>query len=126
MPTSEEMQAVADGYVDAYKRNDKDALLALFRRDATFEDPVGTPAHVGHAGIGEFWDQSHALAQIELVRQDLIVCGNEMAMRFEVHATVGDATMAIDAIDVFVVDNDGKIASLKAYWDMARARPLTA
>jgi hypothetical protein len=46
-----------------------------------------------------------------------------MAMTFEIHATIGDSTMTMDAIDVFVCNDEGKIASLKAYWDMARARP---
>jgi steroid delta-isomerase len=123
MPSSEAMTAVADAYVDAYKRSDKEALLALFAPDAHFEDPVGQPAHVGRAAIGEFWDQAHAMAQIELRRKDLIVCANEMAMTFEIHATIGDSTMLMDAIDVFVCNDEGKITSLKAYWDMARARP---
>jgi steroid delta-isomerase len=122
MPTAEQMRAVADAYVDAYKRADKEALLALFAPDATFEDPVGQPVHHGHAGIGAFWDRSHALASIELVQKDVIVCANEMVMLFEVHASVGDSTMVLDAIDVFVLDDDARIASLKAYWDMARAR----
>jgi steroid delta-isomerase len=122
MPTVDEMQAISDAYVDAYKRNDKDAVLALFRPDAVFEDPVGQPAHIGHEGIAAFWDQTHAMASIELVRKDLIVCGTEMVMIFEVHATIGDSTMILDAIDVFVVDDEGKVTSLKAYWDMTRAR----
>jgi steroid delta-isomerase len=122
MPTADDMQAISDAYIDAYKRNDKDAVLALFREDAIFEDPVGQPPHLGHEGIAAFWDQSHAMASIELHRKDLIICGSEMAMVFEVHATIGDNTMILDAIDVFVVGDDGKISSLKAYWDMARAR----
>jgi steroid delta-isomerase len=123
MPTSEAMNAVADAYVDAYKRADKDALLDLFAADAHFEDPVGQPAHIGRAAISEFWDQVHAMAQIELHRKDLIVCANEMAMTIEIHATMGDSTMVMDAIDVFVCNDEGKITNLKAYWDMARARP---
>ena len=122
MPTAEAMTAVADAYVDAYKRVDKEALLDLFAPDAHFEDPVGQPPHIGRAAISQFWDQAHALAQIELFRKDLIVCANEMAMVLEIHATVGDSTMVIDAIDVFVVNDEHKITTLKASWDMARAR----
>ena len=44
-------------------------------------------------------------------------------MTFDIHATIGDSTMVIDAIDVFVVNDENKITTLKAYWDMARARP---
>jgi len=122
MPSQDEMLAVAAAYVDAYRRNDRDGVVALFAPDATFEDPVGQPPHNGHAGIAAFWDETHALAAIELVQRDVIVCGNEMVMIFEVHATVGDSTMILDAVDVFVVDDGGKISSLKAYWDMSRAR----
>jgi len=32
--------------------------------------------------------------------------------------------MAIDAVDVFEVVGDGKIARVTAYWDMTAARPL--
>ena len=122
MPTVDQMHAVAQAYVDAYKRNDRDAVVSLFAPDAVFEDPVGQPPHDGHDGIAKFWDETHALASIELVPRDVIVCGREMVMLFEVHATVGDSTMIMDAVDVFVVGDDGKISSLKAYWDMARAR----
>ena len=122
MPTGDEMLTIADAYVDAYKRNDKDALLGLFKPDAYFEDPVGQPPHLGHEGIGAFWDQSHAMASIELVKKDVIVCGTEMVMLFEVQATIGDNTMIIDAVDVFVIGDDNKIVTLKAYWDMSRAR----
>jgi hypothetical protein len=31
--------------------------------------------------------------------------------------------MVFDAVETFVVDDDGKITLLKAYWDMGRARP---
>jgi hypothetical protein len=78
--------------------------------------------HLGHEGIGAYWDQSHAMASIELVKKDVIVCGTEMVMLFEVHATIGDNTMILDAVDVFVIGDDNKIVTLKAYWDMTRAR----
>jgi steroid delta-isomerase len=122
MPTQDEMLAVAAAYVDAYKRNDRDGVVALFAPDATFEDPVGQPPHNGHAAIAAFWDEIHVLAAIELVQRDVIVCSNEMVMTLEVHATVGDSTMILDAVDVFVIDDGGKISSLKAFWDMSRAR----
>ena len=28
--------------------------------------------------------------------------------------------MIMDAVEVFVIDDDGKIAELRAYWDMSR------
>ena len=54
-------------------------------------------------------------------------------MVFEIHVKLrgpdpapGVATnptiMEMDAVEVFVVNDDGLIAELRAYWDMSRAR----
>ena len=126
MIDAERVRAVVDAYVDSYRKNDKQACLDLFAPDAEWHDPVGQPPHVGHAGVGAFWDQSHAMADsIELVPSQVIVCANQAAMVFEIHVTLGgDAptTMIMDAVEVFVVDDDGLIRELRAYWDMTRAR----
>ena len=45
------------------------------------------------------------------------------AMVFRIHAATGDAGIVLDAVDIFEVDDDGKIASMRAYWDMSRAVP---
>src|SRR5262245_34134947 len=129
MPTPEEVtpervRAVVDQYVAGYRENDKAAVLALFAPDAEFHDPVGQPAHVGHEGIGAFWDQAHSLAdRIVLEPRDVIVCGHEAAMIFEIHATIGDGGMVIDGVETFDIDDDGRIRTLRAFWDGSRARP---
>ena len=123
MITQDRVRAVVDAYVDANRRNDKQACLELFAPDAVWHDPVGEPPHVGHEGIGAFWDQARSLADsIVLEPTDVIVCANQAAMVFEIQATVGESTMIIDAVEVFVLDDDGRIATLSAYWDMSRAR----
>ena len=50
-------------------------------------------------------------------------CANQAAMVFEIHVTLaGGSTMIMDAVEVFVIDDDARIAGLSAYWDMSRAR----
>ena len=123
MPTPDQIRSVIDAYVDGYRRNDKDAVLDLFRPDAEWHDPVGAPPHVGHVGIGAFWDTTHAMADsIALEPRQIVVAGDEGVMVFEIHAATAGGTMIIDAIEIFTVDDDGKIVLLKAYWDMAQAR----
>jgi steroid delta-isomerase len=123
MPSSEQIRAVVDAYVDGYRRVDRAAVLALFRDDAVWHDPVGAPPHVGHEGIGAFWDQAHAMAErIELVPSSVIVCGDDAAMVFEIRATVGGNEMIFDAVEIFTLGDDAKISLLKAYWDMSAAR----
>jgi steroid delta-isomerase len=123
MPTPEQVKAVIDTYVDAYGRNDKQAVLDLFRPDAVWHDPVGAPPHVGHEGIGAFWDQAHEMAQsIELAPSEIMVCGGEGAMVFEIRVDTGAGKMVMDAVEIFTIDDEGKIVLLKAYWDMTKAR----
>jgi steroid Delta-isomerase len=126
--TPEQVRTVVDAYVDSYRRDDKQACIDLFATDAQWHDPVGEPPHVGHAGVGAFWDEARVLAEsIELVPSDIIVCANQAAMVFQIHVTLGggDPTptiMEMDAVEIFVVDDDCHISELRAYWDMSRAR----
>ena len=128
MPTPEQVKpeqvrAVAEAYVAASNENDRAMVLAQFAPDAVWFDPVGQPPHVGHGGIGEFFDQTRAMAdRIEMKLLDVIVCGSEAAMVLEIHATIGDSTMIMDCIETVEVDDNAKIAGMKAYWDMTRAR----
>jgi steroid delta-isomerase len=124
MLDADRVRSVVDAYVDTYRRNDKQACLDLFAPDAVWHDPVGEPPHVGHEGIGAFWDQARALAEsIVLEPKDVIVCANQAAMVFEINVNLaGGSGMAIDAVEIFVLDDDARIAELSAYWDMSRAR----
>jgi uncharacterized protein (TIGR02246 family) len=129
MTSPEEVRKVVDAYVDSYRRNDKQACIDLFATDAVWHDPVGEPPHVGHDGVGAFWDQARTMAEsIELVPSDVIVCANQAAMVFEIHVNLPapegspPTTMIMDAVEVFVLDDGGKISELRAYWDMSRVR----
>ncbi|GIU87589.1 MAG: ketosteroid isomerase [Acidimicrobiia bacterium] len=122
--TSPDVRAVVEAYVGASNRNDKPAVLALFAPDAVWHDPVGAPPHVGHEGIGAFFDQARQMAdRLELRVKDVIECGNEAAALLEIEATIGDGGMILDVVETFELDDAGRIRLMKAYWDMTRARP---
>ncbi len=124
MPSPEQVQAAVDAYVGAYKENDKAAFLGAFADNGVIEDPVGTAPHAGRDARSAFWDMVHQLtAQISFDVKDVVVCGSEAAMVFRIHAGNADAGVVIDAVDIFQVDDDGKIASMRAFWDMSRATP---
>jgi steroid delta-isomerase len=127
MATPEQIRATVAGYVAAYKADDRDALLALFAPDAEWTDPVGTPTHHGRAGVGEFWDTTRALADsIVLEPVHVHVCGNEAALVMEIHSKVGGAEFVIDAVDIFTFDDDARIVTGKAYWELEKARPASS
>lgn len=124
MPSPEQVQGAVDAYVAAYMANDRDAFLDAFADDGVIEDPVGTPAHAGRDARGAFWDTVHQLTErMTFDVKDVVVCGSEAAMVFRIHAGTADAGIVLDAVDVFQVDDDGKISSMRAFWDMSRATP---
>ena len=57
--TAQQVREVIGKYMQAWTNGDKELLLSIFAEDATWEDPVGSPAFVGHAGISGFWDFAH-------------------------------------------------------------------
>jgi len=124
MASPEQVQAAVEAYVAAYQENDRDAFLDVFATDGVIVDPVGTLPHAGREARGAFWDTVHQLTErMTFDVKDVVVCGNEAAMVFGIHASSGDAGIVLDAVDIFEVDDDGKIASMRAYWDMGRATP---
>ena len=121
--TPEAIHATVNAYIAAYKGNDRDSLVACFADDCEFTDPVGTPTNLGHAGVATFWDTARTMAEsIVLELKDVTICGNEAAVMIEIHANVGGTVLIMDAVDIFVFADDGRIQTGRAYWDMAKAR----
>lgn len=125
MATKDEMLTTVDRYLDAFSRGDKEAYLALFTEDGTVEDPVGTDVHRGTEAISAFWDGVRALSPvIELVRTGPVrAAGDEVAFPMQAISTMGDDRVVVDIIDVFAIAEDGRIASMRAFWDLTEMRP---
>lgn len=117
--TDKQVRAALQGYVAAWRDNDKAAYLGLFAEGAQVIDPVGTPANEGLEAIENFWDRVHSLPMTyepEVVR--IVACGGEGMLHFVMKSHDGNGGgMAMDIVDVFAVDDAGKITQIKAYWD---------
>lgn len=126
MPSPEQVRAVVDDYLASFPKKDRDAFLACFADDAKQVDPVPSPPNIGKEAIGQFWDNIVSMADNMEPQLDRVnVCGNEAAVVFTMNARTGDGGGAIDIVDILEVNDDGKIASLRAYWDPAAMRPLS-
>jgi len=124
MPSTKQVRAAVDAYVAAYGANDRDAFLDVFADDGVIVDPVGSPEHSGRQARGAFWDTVHQLTdRMTFDVKDIVVCGNEAVMVFRIHAGSGEGGIQMDAVDLFEVDDDGKVTLMKAFWDMSRAVP---
>ena len=124
--TAEQINAALDRYVAAFTEGDKDGYLAVFAEGATVADPVGADVATGAAEIAAFWDGVRALTPtITLVKTGTPrIAGGEVAVNLRAIADVGGTKMAVDIIDVMAFDDDGKVTSLRAYWDMADMAPI--
>jgi steroid delta-isomerase len=118
------IRATVERYTSCFTAGDRDAFLANFADDAWIEDPVGTPRYEGKEAIGGFFDQTQGLSDsIELRRTGPVrVAGGEAAFPMQARPTIGDATFAIDIIDVMTFDDTGAIATMRAFWDPAEMR----
>jgi ketosteroid isomerase-like protein len=107
----------------------KDEWLALFAEDGCVEDPVGPsgfdPEGKGHHGreaIAAFYDMTIANTEsLEFLVDDVLVCGNECVNVGTIRTTLAGNIIDAEGVFVYRVNEDGKIASLRAFWEVDRA-----
>ena len=113
----------------AVKARDKEAWLALWADDGWVEDPIGEsfidPTGLGHhgpEGRAAFWDNNIGSTEsIEFELKDSFACGNEVANVATIHITLpGGTTSRCEGVFVYRVDGEGKLRSLRAYWELDR------
>lgn len=118
----------------AVEARDRRAWLDLFTEDAVVEDPIGPspfdPEGSGHRGIeaiAAFYD--NVIAANESVTFNIhqsFLCGNEAANVGVIRiAFAGGAAVEVDGVYIYRMSPDGRIASLRAFWepDAVRAVP---
>ena len=115
--------------IAAVQAKDKDAWLSLFADDAVVQDPVGKSfldetgeGHRGHEAIGAFFDGN--IAPVEEIRfelHDSFAAGDEVANVATIHMTLpGGTTSRCEGVFVYRVRADGKLVSLRAFWEVDR------
>jgi steroid Delta-isomerase len=116
MPTTEQKLAAVHGYVEAFAKGDAEAATALFADDATIEDPLGTPIKQGHDEILTFYQTSMATGAKLKLQGDPRCAADSVAFAFAVQLEWGGQKSEIDVIDIFRLNDDGKIIDMRAYW----------
>lgn len=113
----------------AVRAKDRAGWLALFADDAVVEDPVGRSfldetgeGHRGLEAIGAFFDANIAPVEgIEFELHDSFAAGDEVANVATIHMTLGGgATSRCEGVFVYRVRDDGKLVSLRAFWEVDR------
>ena len=127
MPTLEQIRGTVESYAQSFNKRDKQAFLSTFAESTEQIDPVGTPARVGKQAIGGFWEAVFETCEhIEFQVRDLFVSGDEAALVFNILQHYrGGGGMMVDGVDVFRIDDDGKIVAVRGYSDQSHMRPLS-
>ena len=78
--------------------------------------------HHGREAISKFYDMTIANAdKLEFLIDDSLVCGNENVNIGKIRTTIGGSIIDAEGVFVYRVNDDGKIASLRAFWEVDRA-----
>ena len=105
-----------EAYVRCLTESDLEGLLDLFADDAAIEDPVGTDWRQGKEVLREFYAEAcQGVAKAELTGNPR-VAGSEVAFPFNVTAGAPGQQVVINIIDIFKFNEDGKIATMRAFW----------
>lgn len=126
MPTSEQIRAAATAYAESFVERDRERIMAALADDVEQIDPVGSTPNHGKDALGAFFDTVMSSAErLDFEVRDLIVAGDEAAMVFHIVQHFADGgSLAIDGVDVFRVNDDGKITHIRGYVDQDHLRPL--
>jgi steroid Delta-isomerase len=116
----ETIQAVIQQYFAATRSlNKAESMVVCFAEDTISYDPVGTPALKGHTQLREFFQGIAALfAEVELFEDFTSINGNEAAVKWTGRGIGQNGrSVTFEGIDLFEFNNEGKIQSLRAYWN---------
>jgi len=116
--STDKIREVVEAYVRLVADGKATEVADLYADDATVEDPVGTEVRRGREAILEFYGGLEGLEASTTLHQVKIAAG-EAVFSFELVTKVGDKSYTVAPIDHMVFDEDGRITSMRAFWDPA-------
>jgi steroid delta-isomerase len=116
---------VAMQSIRSVEQGDRAGWLALWADDAVIEDPVGSspldPEGLGHRGIDAitaFYDKIIAPGDLRFQIRHSYACGRECANVGTITNRAENGVVSrTELVMVYRLDEAGKLASLRAYWE---------
>ena len=123
MHTSQE-QTLLD-FIDCWRRLDLDDVMAHFATDAVYHSDLKSPPLVGVGTIRALLaDHIRRIARYEAEVLKLAVAGNVVFLeRIERLSMPDGRSLTLPIVAVFELDDAGKIATWRDYWDTSMATP---
>jgi steroid delta-isomerase len=110
--------------IEAVEQKDRAAWLGLWAEDGLIQDPVGRSpldlegqGHRGIAAITKFYDTVIAPSELRFCIRQSFACGDECANVGTITTRVGGMVSRTELVMVYRIDDAGKLASLRAFWE---------
>jgi len=108
-------------YFAALRAMDERSWVRTFAEDAVTYDPVGAPPTHGHQKLAEFFQTiTAAFKEVGLTEDEIFIAGNVAAVKWTGRGiSQAGRKVKFEGIDVFEINEAGKIQTLHAYWNPA-------
>ena len=118
---SETIQAVVSQYFAATRRMDPDAWVPCFAEHATSYEPAAPAPLQGHAALHQFFlGIAGSFRKLGMTEDHVFVSGNRAAVKFTGRGIGKNGREVVfEGIDVFEVNESGKIEAMWGYWNPA-------
>ncbi len=105
-------------YFEAIRALDIEAWIATFAVDAVNYEPGGPPLE-GQQSLRMFFNGvAGGFESIEMTPDQIFIVDAEAAVKWSARGVGKNGRrVAFEGVDVFTINNAGKIQTLKAYWD---------
>ena len=120
------MSQIADvmqRYATYVTAGDVAGIVSLYAADGTAEIPVGGPVHRGIDAVRKFYHENELAESLEITG-NACVAGNEAAVPMRAVVRQDGHRLELDVIDVAAIDDQGRLTQLRAFFDLAGARPI--
>lgn len=117
--TADKVSRAVRAYFLSIRAMDADAFANSFAENGTTCDPMGTPPISGRAAVRAFFESvCKNFKSVSLEEEAIFVAGNGAAVKWTGQGTsINGKDVRFEGIDIFEIDDDGKIQNLWSYWN---------
>jgi len=119
--SADKISRAVRAYFLAIRAMDAEAFANTFAEDGTTYDPEGSPGITGRPALIEFLSSiCKNFKSVSLDEDSIFVAGNGAAVKWTGRGTSASGkAVNFEGIDVFEMNDDGKIKTIHAYWNPA-------
>lgn len=111
-------RTAVEKHAEFWNARDRDSWVRLFSPEVTFEDPVGGPLKRGLEAVHNSWDRSFRPGRRWYLHpQQIVEAGAEAAVVMRNEGHLEDRVVEVNGIEIFTVDADGLIVSVRSFFD---------